>query len=704
MFKFRLRVICILIFGGALMIATRLFYLQIIEGAHWQNYAEQIRLSRRSRPTYRGRILAADGTVLAADLPAFDMAVRLSDLDARDSSAPDSRSRTGPLRYDLHHAMIVDGQRVRNIENINLTLGTTPGGDWCIDIAYTGFIRRREPPAAPLRWVWKGKYVNVDVSESRRILIDDFTLTPVERVAQLTGSDVESILQVIVDFASDMLRRRINSWDTRTVVADIDYDIVMKAMILEDEIRGFFPIEKRVRRYSEGDLASHIIGYMARLNPDEYEAHRDEYAGERAKRYFLNDTIGRAGIEAAFNEILRGARGEELVERDRHGLTIRVLREIPSVPGCDVHLTLMTQQQRAAEEVLGEQMGAVVVLDVHTGEVLVLASSPRYDPSRFSADYAQYRDDHRHPLLHRAISAYPLGSTFKIVTSYAAWSKGIPQDTQVECTGAFRVAGLRCSARWGHGSIGFHEAMAKSCNVYFCELGYRSGRDAVKAADALAEWAAKLGFDRQTGIELRGESAGYVPSAGRRMWDRGERWYGGDTVNYAVGQGELLVTPLQTARMMAAVATNGRLVKPHIVKCIVDADGNTVPVPGRDSIEADTVELPAGSSELMRRALTAVVHDRIGTARKAFEGWEKPYKVAGKTSTAQRKIRDPITGEVRPANMGWFVGFAPADSPRIAFAVMIEDLPEDGGGGSVAAPIARKIIESFPDDFMQPAR
>jgi len=315
MFKFRLRVICILIFGGALMVATRLFYLQIVEGAHWKNYAEQIRLSRRSRPTYRGRILAADGTLLAADLPAFDMAVRLSDLDARNPSAPDARGRTGPLRYDLHHAMIVQGQRVRDIDNIKLELGETPEGGWCIDVSYTGFIRRRDPPPAPLSWVWKGKYVNVDVAESRTIPIDEFILKPVERAAQQTGTDVESILQAIVDFAADMLRRRVNSWDTRTVIADIDYDVVMKAMILEDEIRGFFPVEKRVRRYAEGDLAGHVIGYMAKLNPDEYEAYSNEYAGERAKRYFLNDTIGRAGIEAAFNELLRGARGEELVER-----------------------------------------------------------------------------------------------------------------------------------------------------------------------------------------------------------------------------------------------------------------------------------------------------------------------------------------------------------------------------------------------------
>ena len=670
-------------FGGCLMVATRLFYLQVIQGDHWETYAKQIRLSKRSKPTHRGRVLAADiaaggqAAELAADVPAFDVAMKLSELDSVQPVKP-------TFRRALYKALLVDGLRVRERTKVRLELIRAQQGQWAVRMHYGGVILRRKRPPSPICLVWKGRYFRHEVDEHRTVPIPDTVLAPVRNLSKLAGESVQRILEEIVEFAQDMLNNRSNSWDSRPVLENVSYDVVLKTAVGFDSLRGFFPSDKRVRRYGQGELAGHIVGYMTKLNPDEYDSYKKEYAGSRAKRYFLNDSIGRSGIESRFNEILRGKRGEELVEKDRYGRTVSVLQEIDSVPGSDVYLTLLPAQQRAAEAAFGSRTGAAAVIDARNGEILVLASAPRYSPVTFRRDYTRLAADPDKPLIHRAIMSYPLGSTFKIITTLAAWDKGLGPGTEFECRGRFRIAGLRCSARYGHGRIAFHTGMKKSCNVYFCELGAKAG------ADKLYEWAYKLGFDQKTAFEPYGEHAGYAPSPAKRRWERGEGWWPGDTANYSIGQGELLVTPLQAARAMAAVCNDGWLVMPHIVKKIVDAGGNEVPVPGRKSIEPSRIHLPPGAAEKIRKALTDVVHERGGTANRIFKDWAKPYRLAGKTSTAERPGR---------GDLGWFVGVAPADNPRIAFAVNV-DLRSGEHGGDVAAPIARKILESFPDGFL----
>jgi len=683
-YHYRLRVILILIFGGFLMVATRLFYLQVIQGEYWSAYADEIRLSRRSSPTHRGRILAeeippapgspAQTVVLAADLPAFDITLKLSKLDEPGQE----------FRYSLYRAMRVDGLRVRDRKNISLTLVTTPNGRPAARLAFSGVVLRRRPPAFPLRLVWRGRHVREPVTGQADIPIPQHILDPVRKLAEMTGHSETALLEDVIDQMEDVLNNRANSWDERPVIKDVPYDIVLKVTVNADEVPGFFARSKRARRYPQGDLAGHIVGYMAKLNRGEYDEYKREYAGSRGKRYFLNDSIGRSGIEARFNAELRGSRGEELVEKDRRGRVVRVINKWESVPGSDVYLTLLPAQQRAAEEAFGDRTGAAAVIDARTGAILVLASSPRYSPATFFKDYRSLVADKRNPLFHRAVKSYPLGSTFKIVTSLAAWDSGVSPDFETVCSGIFRGRGPRCSARWGHGKIGFHRALKKSCNVYFCEIGTRAG------ADKLAQWATRLGLGVKTAYEPLGEESGYVPSPARRAWETGRGWWSGDTANLAIGQGDLLVTPLQAARLLAAVCTGGRLVMPHVVKKIVDANGNSVPVPGRPSIEPRKIDLPPDAVRRIRSALEAVVHETGGTAHRAFPDWNKPYRIGGKTSTAQRP---------GPSDLGWFTGVAPIDNPRIAFAVAV-DLKGSEHGGDVAAPIARKIIESFPDEFL----
>jgi len=674
MYKYRLRVLLILVFGGCLMVATRLFYLQVIRGEYWEDYAASIQLSTRSSPTHRGRILAADGTVLAADLPAFDIAVKLSGLD---SPKPEFRSA-------LYKALRVDGLRVRQRENVRLALTQMEQGRPAVSMAFAGVVVRRKRPSGLIGMIWKGKHVREKVEAERTVPIPRGVLEPAQNLAGLTGESFRAILEDVLKLAEDILNKRANSWDARPVLENVPYKTVLNTAVGQENLRGFFPKDKRVRRYPHGELAAHVVGYMGKLRPEEYEDYKREYAGSRGKRYFLNDTIGRAGVELRFNEILRGARGKELVERDRRGRTMRVLESIDPVPGSDVHLTILPAQQRAAERALGHRTGAAVVLDPRSGEILALASAPRYNPATFSRDYNRLAADPQKPLLHKAIKSYPMGSVFKIITALAAWDKGVSPEAEFECKGRYGARGPRCSARWGHGRIGFRTALKKSCNVYFCHMGANAG------AEKLYEWAFRLGFDQKTAFEPLGEARGYAPSPARRRFESGQGWWHGDTSNYSIGQGDLLVTPLQAARAVAAVCTDGKLVMPHVVKKIADAAGNELPVPGRQSIQPKQLTLPRGGADRIRDALVAAVHEPGGTGNRAFGGWNKPYRVAGKTSTAER------SGD---SDLGWFVGVAPAHAPRIAFAVAV-DLAPGEHGGDVAAPIARKIIESFPDEFL----
>jgi len=692
MYQYRLRVLLILIFGGCVMVATRLFYLQVIQGEYWQEYANHVLLSRRSLPTYRGRIFAADGTLMAAEMPAFDIAVKLGELDAPVST--DGGRPRSELRARIEDAFKVDGCRVTDRKDIRLSLLPSASGEaWLASLSYSGTIVKRQPPPPVIGLLWKGSRVRQKVSREVAVIpVPETILGRVEKLATASGRSTAELLDAVMQVEEDVLRERASRWEPRPVITDASYDLVLRTEVFEDAFRGFVPVEKCSRRYPLNSLAGHVIGYMGKLTPEDYRKYRREYAGSRAKRMFLSDTIGKNGIELRFDPILRGSRGEELVERERRGQVVRQLSKIDSQPGCDLYLTLMPEQQAAAELALRGRTGAAVVLDAITGEILVLASSPRYNPATISSDYRQLAADPEKPFLHRAIKAYPLGSTFKTITSIAALAQGIDPNITVTCGGTFRIGHPKCSG-W-HGTISFREAMKRSCNVYFCELGTQAG------AESLYEWALKLGLDANTTYELGGEDRGYVPSPSRRMSERGQRWYPGDTANLSIGQGELLVTPLQAARMMAALSTDGRLVQPHIVKKIMDASGREVPVPGRGSIEQQTVHLPAGASARLCDALTAVVHEQGGTARKAFADSQKLYKLAGKTSTAQRRRIDRQTGLPYWDDVGWFVGFAPADKPRMAFAVMIEHLSEGIHGGEMAAPIVRRILESFPDSFM----
>ncbi|MDE0214574.1 MAG: penicillin-binding protein 2, partial [Deltaproteobacteria bacterium] len=392
---------------------------------------------------------------------------------------------------------------------------------------------------------------------------------------------------------------------------------------------------------------------------------------------------------------LAGRSGGERVEVDATGQKVRVIDRLKATPGHNVVLTLDMDVQQAAYDALRGREGAVVVLDVNSGAVLALVSTPAFDPNAFARgltarEWRRLTDDSETPLHNRTLQGhFPPGSTFKIVTALAALQEGVISPNQrLFCGGTYKVGNrvLRDWKKQGHGHVDMHKALVQSCDVYFYQVAQRLG------IDKMAKWARRFGLGSRTGIVLEGESAGLVPD---RAWKKrrfGTPWYPGETPLVGIGQGFIGATPLQMASMVAAVANGGTVYRPWFVQRVLSLDGEVMEEYG--PVRTATVNLKKGSLEIVRRALFDVVHGRHGTARRARSDL---VDIAGKTGTAQVaemrgeavKSKD-LPYEIR--DHAWFVGYAPTVKPEIAVATLVE---HGGGGGATAAPITRKVVEAW---------
>lgn len=431
------------------------------------------------------------------------------------------------------------------------------------------------------------------------------------------------------------------------------------------------------RYYPQGSLAAHTLGYVGSTE----EVPREGVPGEKLMTFSVRGKEGRTGIEKAFDEQLRGASGGEVWRVNPAGYQYRRLLTQTPERGDRLVTSLDVDLQRAAEEALGDKTGAVVALEVQTGEVLVLASKPDYDLNDLSPYMTQETKaeiDEKGAWLNRATQGlYPPGSTFKLVTAVAALRNDIIHpETESFCAGVHRVGNRNfpCHNRAGHGQTDLRRAIEKSCNVYFYEHGVKTG------IDNIAREARRFHLDEPTGIELPYEtSRALVPDP---EWKR-ERgygsWFPGDTANTSIGQGFLLVTPLRMATFAASLARGWTETNPTLLH-----------KPGRTAAEAgaggEPIDLPPGDYQAILEGMVAAVE--TGTARFAqVEG----VAVAGKTGTAQVRI------EGRPTTLAWFLGFAPVENPQIAVVVVVEGTePGDSfAGGKTAAPIARAVLERY---------
>ncbi len=690
----------IVVFGALLMVVTRLFYLQIIEGPRYTDYAESFRLSTRTLPTLRGRILSADGAVLAADLPAYDIGVRYNQLDPL---VEGRRWRTVMLEQLKSLCSVQRTEKLKSHRNLDVTIERYDGG-WRAIVGLDLVIRRQRQRPGLL-----GKFlepVHEDQTERREGDIE-IPAQVVERTRQLalvTGEPLDELLVGVIRAGIQIVRLRASPRQLVTVIKGVDYPLVRTIECCPDLFVGYGAIRRAARAYPNGSLAAHSIGYMAVADEEDMRRHGKSFYGDRAKRLRLGDEVGRSGLELVYDEALRGSRGLELAEVDYRGRRQKQLERIDAEAGHDVHLTLDTRWQRAAEAALARAAGilgrattpaAAVVIDVNSGAVLAIASHPNYDLNTFRKDFPRLNSPMLSPdmpLLNRSIACpMPTGSVFKVIDAIAAVNSGISTDETVECTGRFRIGGKRCHA---HGAIAMRCAIQKSCNIYFWEMALRTG------AQRLANEARALGLGSQTGIDVPGELGGCIPSPHGRWTQRQERWYDGDTMNLAIGQGEVGVTPVQMAVAMAAVANGGRVYRVHLKKKIVSASGEVIEAEqDGNACLLRTVRIDPLGLAVIHDGMKAVTTEYGGTAFRAFSGLGR-FNVSGKTGTAQRFAVSPMTRERYKDNAGWFVGFAPSEKPRVAFAVMVEHLKPDQGAGGTAAKIARVLFDTVPAGLM----
>ena len=428
------------------------------------------------------------------------------------------------------------------------------------------------------------------------------------------------------------------------------------------------------RKYLYGPAGAHLIGYLGRPTPR--QAKDPSYSDVPAGAF-----IGQWGVERLYDKSLRGIAGRRIIEVDALGREIRLLKEVPPVKGKDLVLSIDMAVEEAAEKAFKGRAGAFVALQPDTGEVLGLVSSPEFDPNKFVKgisydDWLALSDNEKKPMLNRALqSQYPPGSTFKIIDAIAGLETHVIDSKTIEdCKGAISVGRwrFRCWKHAGHGPISLHRALVESCDVYFYKVGGLLG------IDRIHDYALRFGLGTKTGIMIGAEKAGLIPDVQWKERTKKKPWYLGETFVNAIGQGYVLVTPLQLAVMMSAVSNGGTVYKPLILR-----DASPQP-----EINADVSQT---TLDTVKDALAGVVNEPDGTAKAARSD---VTLIGGKTGTAQvvgiRKSSRDLPEKYR--DHAWFVAFAPIENSKIAASVLVE---HGGHGGSAAAPIAKAAIEAY---------
>lgn len=488
----------------------------------------------------------------------------------------------------------------------------------------------------------------------------------------------------------DRFEKRLHSprrpWEPIPLRGRLTETEIAKLTVNEHRLPGVRVVATPIRYYPHGVLFSHVIGYVNRLSPDDLNKMTLDQQANYAGTHFY----GRAGIERYYENWLHGQVGYRQVETNARGRILRVVEEQPPVPGKNLRLTLSMKVQQTAYDALGDRRGAVVAIDPRDGSVLAFVSRPGFDPNLFvtgitHADYQNYRQDHAHPLFNRALQGqYAPGSTVKPFMGLA----GLDADTTnwtrtIFDPGYYQLPGnphrYRDWKRWGHGVVDLRKAVTQSCDTYFYDLAFRTGIARIHA------FLSRFSFGGPTGIDLDNESTGVLPSKAWKRKAKGRPWYYGDTVNTGIGQGFMLVTPLQLANATAILAHHGKQVVPTL-------NADVTPPALRPDIKIPDPD----NWQHMVSAMGDVVDSPHGTAREMKAG--APYTIAAKTGTAQ--VFSVDQGETynaqdlpeRLLDNALIIAFAPRKNPAIAVAVVIE---HGQHGGSVAGKVARKVMDAW---------
>ncbi len=543
------------------------------------------------------------------------------------------------------------------------------------------------------------------------LLADNRPVFTLGLVAEQVG-DLEAALRNIAELV-DITERDLEAFRKRVARQRRPFEPVpLKFVLSEEEIAGLalnrfrlpgVVVEAQlVRHYPLGPSVAHAVGSVRRVSEDDLQR-------LDPVNYSATQFVGKLAVERFYERSLHGQVGYQQVEIDARGRIREVLAVQPAVAGHNITLHLDSQLQLAAERALGERRGAVVAIEPQTGGILALVSRPGYDPNLFvtgmsAEQYRQLTTVREKPLFNRALNGrYAPGSTFKPIVGLAGLALGATTwERTIRDTGAFRLPGQRRAYRdwsWkkgnsgGQGIVDLRRAIYRSSNTYFFDLASRM------PIDDFAGFVAQFGYGQNTALDLADASPGLLPTPLWKRGAKGEPWYPGDNVNLGVGQGDLLVTPLQLATATSIIANRGKFVRPRMLKSSDRELLETDPPPELQSIAGVT----ATDWERMVEAMGDVIHrgnmgyQQSGTAW-AYIGQNAPYRMAGKSGTAQvvgiaqgEEYDEKILDEYQRKH-AWFIAFAPADAPKIALAVLVEN---GGGGSSVAAPVAREVMDAY---------
>ncbi|MBI3604228.1 MAG: penicillin-binding protein 2 [Nitrospirae bacterium] len=513
-----------------------------------------------------------------------------------------------------------------------------------------------------------GLYVTLEDVKNRALLA--------ERLVKLIGLDEALLRKKFAERTGRLVPKKLKGGLTLREAALIEsHRLDLPGVMIQADSR---------RNYTVGATAAHVIGYVGEVSPDQLEKIESEDLHQ-------GSLVGQYGVEKAYDRFLRGKAGQKVIEVDALGHEKRTVTVKKPEAGNDLYVTIDLRLQRLAEQLLGEESGAIVAIDPTTGEVLALASHPTFDPNLLSRELTAKQWDavvqnEARPMTNRATQGqYPPGSTFKIVMAAAALeSNTVNPSTKIRCVGGFQF-GNRLFKDWkagGHGMMDITQALVDSCDVFFYTVGQRMG------IDTIASFAMQFGLGQETGIELPSERVGIVPSTAWKEKAKGQPWFPGETISASIGQGYVTVTPLQMAHLIATVANDGVSFRPRLVRAVMErATGRLQEIPavsnGKLTVQPDTLAL-------IKDALAGVV--TRGTATRARSTL---VTIAGKTGTAQAAALRTGPAKDIPKKLrdhAWFVSYAPVDEPKIAVAVLVEHM---GHGGSVAAPLAKQMIEAF---------
>ena len=667
--KLRYNIMITFVYIIGIVLLVSLFNLQVIHGQEYRDNSNT-RLTRESTlEAARGSILDRSGNIIAGTNMGFSLEFYKTKLDNQ-----------------------VLNETILNIINVLNNNGdsykdTFPIKINPIEFKYTDESKQKS-------WKQSNK---IDVNSTAEECINFF-----KNKYGIKNENIEEVIEII------SIRYRITEEgysSTRSI--KISDEICRESAIQFNERSREFPgvnvIVEAKRYYPGQSLASHIVGYIGKINESEFKANKD--AG-----YNLNDNFGKTGIEYVFEKYLKGQDGIRQIDMAVDGTVTDEYISQEAISGADVVLTLDANLQKVTEDSLqnnmdeikmgtyGEkfdaQAGAAVVMNVKTGEILALASNPSFNPDLFAnginiTDLENYNNDPNKPFVNRAIqSSYAPGSTFKMVTAISALESGAVtltekiNDTGIYPRGHNPVCWLYTSARRGHGYLNVTQAIQHSCNYFFYEMGYRVG------IDTLDKYATYFGLGKKTGIELPNERAGTLASRQVAMKD-GNDWYVSDTLSAAIGQSYNDFTPIQMAKYISILTNGGKSINPTLIKQVVNADGSEVSKEeiqeyinqklGIEEEQAQDMQISEQNLNAVLEGMRSVTSETGGSAYSIFRNFN--IEVGGKTGTAQ-------AGDKTNA---WFVGFAPFDDPEIAVVIMIEN----GGHGLYAAYSAKEIIAQY---------